>query len=737
MFDFIRKLFKALNSSGKSWQLSGAIVLAIFSGFLPTNSLILFDLLFLALVLNLNFGLFLLFTVIFSGVGYLFDPLFESLGYAVLTNEGLKGFFTTLYNSMLFRWSGFNYTLVTGSLIVSAILALPAFFILNKFIALYRVQLGEKLNEWKLTKWMKLFNEEAKSTSVFRWWGVGVFGGLAAAIILFMVLLFDPIVKFTLEKSLSYALQTQVTIKEFSTSLSKLSVEVSGIEVADKDKLSHNLVQAEKIAFDLGFTALLEKKVMIDLLDVRALAFDIKRGRPAEAYESRLDKPDEVHKDVEKKDSSTQEISTTFALPDVDDILAKEELTSVKEAQRLRSDISATQEKWKKISAELKAANEIDTIKSDAKKLESSLKGADIQKIASAAKDIDALKMKISSLKNKYGTLQKEFDADQRRLRSQITQLKDLPSKDISRLKKKYSLDATGGANLISILVDKEVGTYMKTALKYYAMIQPYINEDDEVVAEEAKPPRGEGRWIRYANHSKVPELLIKEAKINIKLKHDEVNVMIKDLCSNQKLYGKAMILHADAKGTEYKDILADIIDDRRQEKEKIDFNIRLSGFQKDTYTMEVVEMRDILVDGRLKGTVTDGLILAKSDILVQKVQLQIPSRKILDELVSSISKFKVTVGLKGEVKKPAITVVSDLDKQLSSGLKLIASREVKKFEEELGSGVLKKAGASSEGLNAELGDTGDLLSSKQNALSQIKLDFASTSNPLKGILPF
>jgi uncharacterized protein (TIGR03546 family) len=163
MFNFIRKLFKALNSSGKSWQLSAAIVLAMFAGFLPTNTLILFDILFIALVLNVNFGLFLLFSVIFSGVGYLFDPVFESIGYAVLTSESLNGFFTSLYNSAIFRWTSFNYTLVTGSLIVSSVLALPMLLILNRLIGIYRVQIGAKLNEWKLTRWMKLFNEEAKS----------------------------------------------------------------------------------------------------------------------------------------------------------------------------------------------------------------------------------------------------------------------------------------------------------------------------------------------------------------------------------------------------------------------------------------------------------------------------------------------------------------------------------------------------------------------------------------------
>jgi len=735
MFNFIRKLFKALNSSGKSWQLSGAIVLAMFSGFLPTGSFILLDLLFLALILNVNFGLYLLFTVIFSGVGYLFDPLFESLGYMVLNSEMLNGFFTMLYNSTLMRWSEFNYTLVTGSLLVSVVLAIPMFFILNILISLYRVQVGEKLNEWKLTRWMKLFNEDAKTISIFRWWALGVYAGIFAVISVFVLFLFDPLAKMALEKSLSYSLQTEVSVKDFSSDLSDLSVRINGIEVADKDKLTHNLVQIEKIAFDLGFSALLEKKAMIEDLDVKAVAFDTKRSKRADPYTSTIQN---IGKNVQLDEKTKgNEESSPFALPDVNDILDKEELKSVKEAQKLKEDIKATQDKWNKISKELKAANEVENIKIDAKKLEKSLKDADIKTIASASKDIKVLKDKIQSLKSKYANLQNDFNADKKRLQTQITKLKDLPNEDYNRLKNKYSLNASGGSNLVGTLVNDKVGGYMKTVLKYYEMAKPYLSDDSTPVSKEVRPPRGEGRWIKYANHSKVPELLIKKAKINMVLDNDKLDIDIKDLCSNQKLYGKPMTLHADAKGTSYKHILADMVDDRREDKAKTSFDIQLKGFEKELYDLDSLQMKEIVTDAVLKGELVDTVISAKSDIKVKKVNMKMPSQKLVNDLLASIHTFNVHVDIKGELQAPSIGVKSDLDKQLSKGLKSMASKEVKKFEKELHSGLMKKAGASSSGISTDLGDINSVLNSKQGALSGINLDFSSSSNPLKGILPF
>jgi len=738
MFDFFRKLFKALNSSGKSWQLSGAIVLAMFTGFLPSNSLLMFDFLFLALIFNLNFGLFLLFSVIFSGIGYLFDPVFESIGYSILTNDGLNGFFTTLYNSVLFRWAAFNYTLVTGSLVVSAVLALPLMFILNKFITLYRVQIGEKLNEWKLTRWMKLFNDEVTKTSVFRWWGLGVFGGLSAVIIVFILLVFDPLAKIGIEKGLSYSLKSEVSLTDFSSSFSDLSVSLSGLEIADKDKLTHNLVQVDTISFDLGFSALVEKKAMIELLKVHALTFDVKRKTPAQAYNDTKKSATEASASRADTKDSTATTSNPFTLPSVDDILAKEELKTLTEAKALKEDIKKTQDKWSKISDDLQKANEVDQIKADAKKLEKSLKGGDLTKIASLSKDVDALKAKIKGLKSKYSKLQKEFNADQKSIQKRIANLKNLPKEDITRLKNKYSLNAAGGANLVGTLIDDKVGHYMKMALKYYEMAKPYINDEATEQNEEVSPPRGQGRWIKYANHSTIPELLIKKAEINVQLPTDSVDVHVKDVCSNQKLYKKPMLVSIDAKGSEYKSVKADIIDDRREAISKTNFDVKVNAFKKKEYILGSMNMKDIVSDMSLKGEILGKEISAKSVVKVKNASIQMPSQELVNKLLSSIHTFKVDISLNGDVSKPSIKVQSDLDKQLSSGLKTMASKAGKDFEKKLKAGVMKKVSGSSSGLSSNLGGTGDLLNSKQDVLSGINLDASSSSsNPLKGLMSF
>ncbi len=724
MFKFIRKLFKALNSSGKAWQLSGSIVLAMFAGFLPLSSFILLGILFLALVLNINFGLFFLFSAIFSAVGYLFDPIFEYIGYFVLTSEGLSGFFTSLYNITLFRWSGFNYTLVTGSLVVSLVLALPMLLILNRVITVYRKEIGAKLNEWRFTRWMNLFNEEAKSISFFRWWGVGVFGGLVAAIAIVFVLIFDPLARVAIEKSLSYSLQTQVTVKDFSSSFLNLNVNLSGIEVADKDKLTHNLIQIGDVEFDFDFSALIEKKAMIEKLSVVDLAFNKQRKITALAYDDSYISEDRSSQKNSVDKMSASKLSDPLSLPNIDDILAKEDLKCVIEAQNLKEDIENTRAKWTKISMELKSSNEIEEIKKDATTLQKNLKGADFTKIASAKSDIDKLNSKISSLKSKYTSLQKDFKADQTRIEKQIYELKNFPGQDFDRLKKKYSLDATGGANLISTLMSGEIKKYFNTGLKYYEMLRPYINDGAKDEPKKVTPPRGQGRWIKYVNLSSIPDLVIKDSIINLKLKEDILNINVKDLSSNQKLYAKPMVIHADAKGIQYKYIVADVVDDRRNNSANTSFKIKAKEFKIPTFNMKSINMNDITIDATFKGEIEELNIKTRSNLDVKKVKLQMPSQEIVNDLLSGISKFNVDISMDGDIQKPVIEVKSDLDKQLSSGMKSMVSNATKVFESNLKDGVMKKAFSSSDGISADLGDTGALIDSKQNSLGSINTNF-------------
>lgn len=150
------KVFKALNSNEAPWQLSLGLAFGGIIGLMPLWTPHNIVLLFLALLINLNFALLLLGFFFFSGIAYILDPVFHQIGLAVLTSSGMQDFWNEFFSNSLFLFDRLNNTLVMGSLIFSVISAVPLFFFINVLIRKYREHLQGLLEKIPLLKSLKL-----------------------------------------------------------------------------------------------------------------------------------------------------------------------------------------------------------------------------------------------------------------------------------------------------------------------------------------------------------------------------------------------------------------------------------------------------------------------------------------------------------------------------------------------------------------------------------------------------
>ena len=132
------KILRVLNSDAEPGQLSLGVAFALIAGFTPLLSLHNLLVLLLVLVLRVNLSAFLLSLAFFSGIAYALDPLFHRIGLAVLLAPPLESFWTARYNSAVWRLEHFNNSIVMGSLIVSLLLAVPAYLASNWLIHKYR-----------------------------------------------------------------------------------------------------------------------------------------------------------------------------------------------------------------------------------------------------------------------------------------------------------------------------------------------------------------------------------------------------------------------------------------------------------------------------------------------------------------------------------------------------------------------------------------------------------------------
>ncbi len=156
MLGQILKIFKALNSNARPWQLSLGVCLGAILGLTPLLSLHNSAVIFIALILNVNIGITIVSGVVFAGFAYLLDPIFHQLGYTLLKAEGLQGFWTQFFSFPIFILAKLNNTIVMGSLIASLLLAIPLFFIFNVFVEKYRVSFSKFLEKFPVFKALKV-----------------------------------------------------------------------------------------------------------------------------------------------------------------------------------------------------------------------------------------------------------------------------------------------------------------------------------------------------------------------------------------------------------------------------------------------------------------------------------------------------------------------------------------------------------------------------------------------------
>ncbi|WP_019528424.1 TIGR03546 family protein [Dasania marina] len=155
MLTIIAKLIKLLNSNANPSQLALAVCFAAAMGLTPLSAPHNILLLFLLLLLRINLSLFLLSWGFFTVIAYVFDPVSHSIGLTLLQADSLQSLWQLLYNNNVWRFLGFNNTLILGSSVVSLLIAIPLFFLSRLLIIKYRSHLLQRVSQSRLGLWLK------------------------------------------------------------------------------------------------------------------------------------------------------------------------------------------------------------------------------------------------------------------------------------------------------------------------------------------------------------------------------------------------------------------------------------------------------------------------------------------------------------------------------------------------------------------------------------------------------
>lgn len=165
LLKLLQSLVRTLHSQGTPGQVAAGMMLGAGIGLSPLlagHNLVLFVLLVL---LNVSFGGGMLGMALFTPLGFLLDPVFNRLGYALLEAPALQGLWTSLYNTPLVPYTSFNNTVTLGALVGWAVLAVPIYVGAKVGIARYRATYGARVEKSRFMKAVKA----SKAYNVYTW----------------------------------------------------------------------------------------------------------------------------------------------------------------------------------------------------------------------------------------------------------------------------------------------------------------------------------------------------------------------------------------------------------------------------------------------------------------------------------------------------------------------------------------------------------------------------------------
>lgn len=155
MIGMLARLLKALNAETSPWALAWAFVLGMFMGLTPLLSLHNAVILLLAFSFRVNLTGFFLAFVVFSGLAYLFDPIFDWMGESLLQAEALMPLWYALYEMPLARLFQYNHTITLGSFVTSLVLAPLWLYLSYYLIVTYRRRVKAWLDRLRFVQFIK------------------------------------------------------------------------------------------------------------------------------------------------------------------------------------------------------------------------------------------------------------------------------------------------------------------------------------------------------------------------------------------------------------------------------------------------------------------------------------------------------------------------------------------------------------------------------------------------------
>ena len=545
---------------------------------------------------------------------------------------------------------------------------------------------------------------------MIRWKGLIAFAVIAGLIILFNFLFLDHIIKGIVEDQASLAVGARVDIGDLKTSLFGLGVEIRDLQVTNPDQPMRNAVQIGSMAFDLAAAPLLKKKVVIERMSVKDLAFGTPR-KESGALPRRIQKKLEVKGkavgvEAEKRieDCVLPDFTklTDLKKRSAEELLAGVSLQSSAFIVDYQKKVATVKTTWEKRLAALPTQ---ETIEKDVKALQN-LKGQrpkDVTQLPAYLEKVNNLQQKMKETTKILTDTQKEFQSEMGGLKSSLKEVEKLKDQDLKTVMGKMGIAVPSSMDLLCVLLGKDISQKVNQGIAWYRKLGTFMSSGkpkDEKQKPTAKP-RLKGVDVQFPITHGYPDFLLEEADFSIlpgkENRKQEIFAFnrlagqLRGLTTQPSLYNKPTTFRLEGAlaGNVAKELTFSGEIDHRTELVNDRLNLNIKELNIERLGIQKKESPLQLASGILN---INGSLGAQKEALKGQVTINVLNPKIvagataliLADLFKNMGSFDVTVTIGGTLDQPSLTLSSNAEKILASGLENIIQTQLKGIQDDL-----------------------------------------------------
>ena len=533
---------------------------------------------------------------------------------------------------------------------------------------------------------------------------------IIALIAILNILFFDKILKKVIISAGQTAVGAKVEIDYLKTSFKNCSVTINGFRAADKNNYFKNLVDIEKIRFDVRFAPLLRKKVVIDEMSLDGLRWQTDRKTSGELPKKKKSNKESKFAKMFKtaKEKTVTEFNNLPSVEmfnkiqdqiknfDVNKLIEDSGLSSIKEVEKVSADL---QDKYKSYQDKINNFNyeeKINRAKTLADDLSKSKFGS-LADIANTAKKVNELK----TLKKEFDDILAELNNAKKDVSATIDvtkQIKNTITNDVNMICEKISIPTLNTKNISQMLFGTKWVNRVEKVLYYISIIKQYIPEgSDEEEVKEVKQ-RALGRDIIF-REKLYPSLLISLMKVTgttAKTK-EEVGIdfsgLIKNISSSPKLVGAPIILELAGNNSTQKLAVNGLFDHRTKDS-KDNIKVEIAGLSGTILNIEPNDYLPLIDTSKVNVAGSFDLnnsgFLCSADIAFRDIKEKTLNSvegnlKYLAQITNSIKSFDVNLTAQTQDSENLnIKINSDIDKKLYDAISKLFSAKVNEAKDKI-----------------------------------------------------